>query len=211
MTMDKERRPEADFDIDAREAQVVGNPRIAPLEPEDFSAEAVQFVEENKAIFGASDTAEVPVLYRIMFRHPGLSRAQNQLGIELNKNGTIPPRERELAILRVAWLVRSPFEWGQHVQYGKRYGLTAEEIERITIGSTAPDWGELDRAILSAVEELMNDYAMATETWDLLARTWTDEQLMELPGLVGAYVLTAMIYNTIRFDLLPGNEGMRQR
>jgi hypothetical protein len=34
---------------------------------------------------------------------------------------------------------------------------------------------------------------------------------MELPGLVGSYTLTAMIYNTLRFGLLEGNEGFSQR
>jgi hypothetical protein len=30
-------------------------------------------------------------------------------------------------------------------------------------------------------------------------------------GLVGSYTLTAMLYNTMRFGLLPGNEGFKQR
>ena len=32
-----------------------------------------------------------------------------------------------------------------------------------------------------------------------------------MPGLVGSYALTAMIYNTLRFDLLQGNEGLKHR
>jgi alkylhydroperoxidase family enzyme len=201
----------ADFDYDAREAQVSSNPRVAPLEPHQFTDDAREILEQNVAIFGSVSRSEIPELYRTMFRHPGLYRAQNQLGAELNAHGSLSPRERELAILRVAWLVRSPFEWGQHVQYGKRCGLTTEEIEQITVGSAAPSWNDHDRAILRAIEELMDDHAMSNDTWDILARTWTDQQLMELPGLVGAYVMTAMIYNTLRFELLPGNEGFRHR
>lgn len=199
------------FDIDAREAQVAGDPRIGPLGADEFTDEARQLVAETFAQVDAIDKSEIPVIFGTMFKHPGLYRAQMQLGSELGRNGCIPPRERELAVLRVAWLSRSPFEWGEHVVYARKFGLSQEEVERITLGSDATGWSELDRAIVRAVEELMCDYAISTETWDVLAKSWTEPQLMELPGVVGHYVMTALIYNTMRFDLLDGNEGLRRR
>jgi alkylhydroperoxidase family enzyme len=146
-----------------------------------------------------------------MFKHPGLYKGQMQLGLELNQHGKLPPREREMVILRTAWLVRSPFEWGEHVAYGKRLGLSSEEIERITQGSSAPGWNEHDRAVLRGVEELIGDYALSDATWATLAKTWSEPQLLELSGLVGSYTLTAMIYNSVRFGLLKGNDGFRTR
>ena len=44
-----------------------------------------------------------------------------------------------------------------------------------------------------------------------MAKGWNEQQLMELPGLVGSYTMTAMIYNTLRFGLLKGNESFKQR
>ncbi len=200
-----------DFDIDAREAQVVGNPRIGPLAAEEFTDEARKLVEETFAQFGAIDKSDIPVIFGTMFKHPGLYRTQMQLGVELSRNGFIPSRERELAVLRVAWLSRAPFEWGEHVVYGKKSGLSDQDVERVTLGSDVPGWSEHDRAVMRAVEELMGDYAISNETWDILAKSWTEAQLMELPGVVGAYIMAALIYNTIRFDLLEGNSGLRRR
>ncbi len=200
-----------DFDIDAREAQVVGNPRIGPLAAEEFTDEARKLVEETFAQFGAIDKSDIPVIFGTMFKHPGLYRTQMQLGVELSSNGFIPSRERELAVLRVAWLSRAPFEWGEHVVYGKKSGLSDQDVERVTLGSDVPGWSEHDRAVMRAVEELMGDYAISNETWDILAKSWTEAQLMELPGVVGAYIMAALIYNTIRFDLLEGNSGLRRR
>jgi 4-carboxymuconolactone decarboxylase len=198
-------------DYSARERQVAsGDQRIAPLSPQEFSAEAEQISDSLQAFFGSKEDG-VPKTFATMFKHPGLYRGQMQLGLELNQHGKLPPRERELAILRVAWLVRSPFEWGEHVAYGKKLGLSAEEIDWITQGSSAPGWGEHDRAVLRGVEELMCDHAVSGETWDVLAKTWNEPQLMELPGLVGSYTMTAMIYNTLRFGLLKGNDGFSQR
>ncbi len=199
------------FDIAAREKQVAsGDQRIAPLKPEEMSKEALEIAASLRAFFGSKDEG-VPAVYATMFKHPGLYKGQLQLGLELNRNGKLPPREREMVILRTAWLVRSPFEWGEHVAYGKKLGLTSEEVERITQGSSAPGWNEHDRAVLRGVEELIGDHAVSDETWAVLAKTWNEEQLIEFPGLVGSYTLTAMIYNSLRFGLLKGNEGFRQR
>lgn len=199
------------FDIDAREAQVANNPRIAPLEPHQFTEEAHQLLEETFAKVKRIDNADIPSIFGIMFKHPGLYRAQLQLGNELGRDGCIPPRERELAVLRVAWLSRTPYEWGQHLVYGKQAGLTDEEVERVTQGSDAPGWSEFDKAVVRAAEELVGDYAISDDTWEILAKRWSEPQLMELPGLVGQYVMAAMVFNTMRFDLLEGNTGLRRR
>lgn len=199
------------FDLDARERQVAsGDQRIQPLKEEEYSPEAREIAASLAAFFGAREKG-VPKTFATISKHPGLYRTQMQLGLELNQNGKLPPREREMVILRTAWLVRSPYEWGEHVTYGKRLGLTSEEIERITQGSSAPGWNEHDRAVLRGVEELLGDHAVSQPTWDVLKKTWTEPQLIELPGLVGSYTLTAMLYNTMRFGLIPGNEGFKQR
>ncbi|TCM14610.1 alkylhydroperoxidase/carboxymuconolactone decarboxylase family protein YurZ [Novosphingobium sp. PhB165] len=199
------------FDIDARDAQVSGNPRIAPLDPHEFTDEARQLIAETFSKVEAIDTSDIPSIFGIMFKHPGLYRAQLQLGNELGRGGCIPARERELAVLRVAWLSRTPYEWGQHLVYGKQAGLSDEEVERVTQGSDADGWDDFDRAVVRAVEELMGDYAIADATWEVLASRWSEPQLMELPGLVGQYVMAAMVFNTMRFDLLEGNTGLRRR
>ena len=60
-------------------------------------------------------------------------------------------RERELAVLRVAWLCRAPYEWGEHVELAKLCGVSAEEIERVTQGSSAAGWSDHECALLLAV------------------------------------------------------------
>lgn len=65
-----------------------------------------------------------------MAKHPAIFHRQMEMGNVLF-NGRIPPRERELAVLRVSWLAGAPFEWGEHVEIGKRCGLSPPEIERV--------------------------------------------------------------------------------
>jgi 4-carboxymuconolactone decarboxylase len=133
------------------------------------------------------------------------------MGIQLLGKGELSARERELAVLRVGWWCRAPYEWGEHVAIAKRCGVSSDEIERITEGSSAPGWTEHERAILRAVEELLDHQMISDPTWETLARTWTERQLIEFPVLIGQYFATALQQNSLRVRLADDNLGLRQR
>lgn len=196
------------FDIAAREAHVVGEkPRIDPVAQEDIDEAARQLVHEVRAGAGAPPIDEVPEYMRTVIKHPEIFRCQMQTGTVLF-NGRIPARERELAVLRIAWLCRAPYEWGQHVQIAYRVGLDRSAVERARIGSAAPGWTAHEAAIQRGVEELLEDKALSDETWDTLARTWDEAQLIEFPMIVGEYVATALVQNTLRIRLADDNPGL---
>jgi 4-carboxymuconolactone decarboxylase len=215
MSSSASKRPppgQSDSDIDAREAEILGKPeRIAPLAPEEFGEDARGLIVGVRESLGLSEHSVVPAVFGIMLRHPGLFRCQMEFGVQLLGKGDLDARERELAILRVGWLCRAPYEWGQHVEVAKRYGVTAEEIERVTQGSSAPGWNEHDAAIVRGVEELLDRQTISDATWNVLARSWNERQLIEFPTLVGQYVATAYSQNALRIRLNEGNRGLRHR
>ncbi|MCT2400246.1 carboxymuconolactone decarboxylase family protein [Novosphingobium mangrovi (ex Huang et al. 2023)] len=190
-----------DFDADARMAQAVENgPRYAPLRLDEVTPEGQEQVDAIRTAFNIPDDRPFPEVSLITLRHPGMFRAQMVLGIELAAKGTIPARERELAILRLALLARAPFEWCEHVDIGKAFGITPEEIERVIEGSSAPGWTEHEAALLRAVEELIADHCMSDATWDTLAQTYDEKQMLEMPMLVGSYLMTALQQNTLKIQ-----------
>lgn len=199
------------FDIAARQAHVVGaGPRIASLPNEGIPQKDWDVVNAVRAGAGAGPATEMPEYMRLMLKHPTIFRPHMEMGSALY-NGRIPPRERELAILRCGWLQRAPYEWGEHVDIGQRYGVTKEEIQRITEGSAAPGWSEHEAAILKAVEEILTDLTVSDATWAVLAKTWDEQQLLEFPMMVGQYVCTALVQNTLRIRLENGNPGLTYR
>lgn len=202
----------ADANIARRMEEVVGSaPRIAPLNDDQLTEEAHRLAIEIRAAFGIPEDGAMPESLRMMLVHPDLFRAQMGMGIALAA-GAIPPRERELAVLRNAWICGAPYEWGEHVDIGKqRCGLTDAEIERCTQGSGAEGWSEHDRAMLKAVEELHEAYMISDATWAVLARSWDARQLTEFPILVGAYTMTAMQQNSLRYRLADHNPGLAHR
>jgi alkylhydroperoxidase family enzyme len=202
----------ADFDIEAREAQVLGKPqRIEPLKQEDFDDDARALVISVRESLGITEHSVMPEAFATMLKHPALYRCQMEMGVQLLGKGVLSARERELAVLRVGWLCRAPYEWCQHVDIAKRYGVTAEEIERATRGSAAPGWTEHEAAIVRGVEELLGDQSISDDTWNVLARAWTERQLLEYLAVVGYYVSIAYSQNALRMRLMPGKTGLRAR
>ncbi|MEE4453897.1 carboxymuconolactone decarboxylase family protein [Novosphingobium resinovorum] len=189
-----------DFDAAARMAQTVANgPRYAPLRLEDVGPEGMEQVQVIRAAFSIPDSRPFPDVSLITLRHPGMFKGQMVLGIELAK-GLIPARDRELAVLRIAWLTRAPFEWSEHVDIGKAFGVTGEEIERVIAGSSAAGWSAHEAAVLRGVEELLADHCLSDATWDSLARTWDEKQMLEFPMLVGSYLMTALQQNSLKIQ-----------
>lgn len=199
------------FDLAARQTHVVGDgPRIAAIDNSDVDAEAHALVTRIRASAGAGPAAIMPEYMRTVLKHPDIFRCQMEMGAAIFK-GRIPPRERELAVLRCGWLCRAPFEWGEHVDIGKRYGLSDEEVERVTQGSSAPGWTEHEAAILRGVEELIADQALSDATWNVLAKSWDEAQMIEFPMMVGQYVATAFLQNSLRIPLASDNPGLSYR
>lgn len=195
----------------ARQDEILGPPqRIAPLPSGDFSDEATALALGVRDALGYTEDI-IPEYFATMFRHPGLYRLQMETGAFLLGSGAIPPRERELAVLRVGWLCGAPYEWSAHVDIGRKVGLSAAELERVIAGSAAEGWSDHERAILRGVEELVGDHMISDATWAALARGWDERQLIEFPALVGNYIAVALIQNSLRIRLNEGSLGLMER
>src|SRR5690349_1777447 len=102
--------------------------RIAPLAEDVLTVDALALATTPRANFGLA-TSELPDSVATMLRHPDLYRAQIDYVLQRSRASVLAPRDLELVILRTAWLCRSDYAWGEHVNFGKKAGLTSEEIE----------------------------------------------------------------------------------
>lgn len=195
--------------IGAREADIFGKPLRIPARGEQ------EISEEHRALVappkGYGMPGELPEMFRVMLHNPDMLKVYHPMGAYFIVEGKLPPRDRELAILRNAWLCQAPFEWGEHVAIGTKCGLTSEEIERVTEGPEAAGWSRHDRAILRAVDELLSNAMISDATWIVLAETLDHAQMLEVPVLVGTYQATAYLQNSLRLPLRPGNPGLAAR
>jgi 4-carboxymuconolactone decarboxylase len=199
------------FDAASREAHVIGTqPRIEAIDDADVAPEVRASVNQTRASIGLGPAVPLPEYTRLMARVPPILLAHMDMGTAIF-SGKLPPRQRELAVLRIGWLCGAPFEWGEHVGIAKRYGVANEEIERVIRGSSDAEWNPHDAAILRGVEELLGNYALSDATYETLARTWSEPQRIEYLMVVGHYVATALVQNSLRVRLTPANTGLRRR
>jgi alkylhydroperoxidase family enzyme len=199
--------------MDANNSPLGGEPaapRLTALTREEFGDDGFEIVTELRAGVGLPP-AEVPEFMATFLRHPDLVRGHAQLALQLFK-GTLPLRDREMAVLRICWLCQSPFEWSEHIAVGKAVaGLTSEDIERIAQGAEASGWSEHDRAVLRAVDGFHATGTLSDEVWASLAASYSDKQLIELPILIGQYQGLCYLANACRFQLPAGSKGMAAR
>ena len=124
------------------------------------------------------------------------------------RNATIPARDREVIILRTAWLNRGDYIWGRHNIIGQEAGLTEQEISRVTRGVDAAGWSDFDAALLRAADELYTSRFVSEATWSTLGERYTESQLREVVLIVGNYTQLSMFQNTLGAQLEPGIEGL---
>ncbi len=127
----------------------------------------------------------------------------------LTSHYTLPLRDKELLILRTAWLSRGNFVWGAHSSgSGKQAGITDEELTRITKGPDAKGWSQFDAALLRAADELHSSRFVTDATWKTLAGHYNEGQLVEALFVVGNYTLLSMFHNSVGLPLRQGMKGL---
>jgi 4-carboxymuconolactone decarboxylase len=137
-----------------------------------------------------------------LVRHPDLTETFLPFSTRLLVNSTLPPRLRELVILRVARRCDCAYEWAHHVRIAGKAGLSEAEIEAAGRGEAAD---VLESAVLSAVDELDGGHNLSDETWATLGKRLEERQVMDLVFTVGAYCTLAMALNA--FGVEPEQGG----
>jgi len=181
----------------------LSEPRIHPQKESEWDEDARKLIEGFKKI------SKGPVT-NIMATLANYSKLYNRwrvFGNHILFKSSLPPRDREILILRIGWLCQAEYEWGQHVIIGKRTGLSEEEIIKIIEGPNAKEWDPFDATLLQAVDELYIDSFISDETWQKLATRYNEHQLIDLVFTVGQYNLVSMVLNTLGVQLEEGIDG----
>lgn len=175
-------------------------PRIDPVTDETAT-------DEQRDILTERATPGQPILnvFRTMVNAPAAAKGFLAWGrYILSKKNDLPPREREIVILRTGFRCRSGYEWTQHVRIGLAVGLTPAEIERIKAGADAAGWSEADAALIRAADELHDDQFITDATWTALGRHFSKKQQMDVVFTTGQYTQVSMILNSFGVQLDAG-------
>ncbi|WP_404713888.1 carboxymuconolactone decarboxylase family protein [Sphingomonas sp. MMS24-J13] len=166
-------------------------PRLGPLTDAELDEEQEAIIapfREVGADFGVS---------RAFVRHPAALKAFRVWAtyVMIDRN-PLPEREREILALRTAWLVKSGYVWSRHIPYGRKVGLTEDEMAALKRPIKERDWSEADAALIAAADALVAQHFIPDDIWTTLSAHFDDRQCMDAIFVVGHFVMLAMFLNT---------------
>jgi len=178
--------------------------RIPPIKEEDRTLEQQAIIDS--LIVGPTGT-RIQNLRKTWLQHPTLMKRWQEFARYLYRESMLPPRDREVAILRISWLCKAEYAWSRHAIIGKHVGLTEHEINRIAQESFSDAWSDFDATLIHAVDELHGDAFISDTTWNALAKHYSTKQLMDFVLFVGEYTMISMIVNSLGVQLDEGVNG----
>jgi len=179
-------------------------PRVPPV-PDAGATEAQQILFERMR----GDNGDILGIFRTLANHADLARRWMVFGTHVLAKSTLSARVRELLILRVGWVCKAEYEWGQHVVIARDAGISDDEIRRVQAGPEAAGWSDDDRALLRAADELLRDQFISDQVWADLGKAMTTQQILDLIFTVGQYNLVSMALNSLGVELEPGAPTFR--
>jgi 4-carboxymuconolactone decarboxylase len=177
--------------------------RLKPLTLETMTEEQRQLVAPQMR------DGKVPNLYATLVVHTRFYEPRLRFGSYIQRDSRLPPRTRELLILRTAWLAKSEYEWAHHAIFAHDAGLTEAEIASVALGPRAKNWSDEQRALLHAADELRREAFISAATWKTLTQHYDTASMIEIIYTVGGYAMTAMAINSLGIQAEEGYRRVR--
>ena len=145
--------------------------------------------------------ARVLNLYRILAHTPNVLRNFLRLGNSLLARTELSPKLRELAILRIARLAGSEYEWTQHYPIALEVGVSHEQTEAISHWSDSTKFSDKERAVLQYTDEVAQDVEVKDETFRALQQHLSIQSIVELTLSIGYWGMVARLLVPLQVDI----------
>lgn len=154
-----------------------------------------------------SNGARVLNLHRAVANSPWVLRNFIRLGNSLLTRTGLEPRLRELAILRVATLSGSEYEWTQHVPLALEAGVSGEQVGAISNWKESAVFSDLERAVLDYTDEVAQSVRVNDETFTILQKYLGEESIVELTLSIGYWGMVARVLVPLQVEMEEQSAG----
>lgn len=144
-------------------------------------------------------------LYKQLIHSPGAMRAFRTLGGYIRFGSALDPRLRELAILQVGYLARSPYEWSHHIKLGYQFGVSEADIEAL-IADTEGRPATLDpmtALVIRGAREITAQGALSAASFAALQSRLPNDQLVDFILSVAFYNAVVRVLASLEIDVEP--------
>jgi 4-carboxymuconolactone decarboxylase len=144
--------------------------------------------------------------YNPIMRSPVLGQRLFDLFHYLRWETSVPTKLNEFAILIIGRQWRSQVEWYAHAPLAAKAGLSAEIIAELKTGKRPSGMAEDEAVVYDFVTELTTTQKVSDETYGRAKKIFNDQQIVDLTGVAGNYVMVAMMLAMAEETTPPGKE-----
>ena len=141
-----------------------------------------------------------PNLYRCLANHPGLVAAWSDFSRALRHDSRTPRALRELLILRGAQLMRSEYEWAQHLKMAREAGVSEAQIKELSSWRSSSLFDARQKAAL-ALAEAVTQGRVSDEVYAEAMRHFDHHDYVELAITAAFYAMVGRMLEAMGVQL----------
>lgn len=143
-----------------------------------------------------------PNLYRALGNHAPLAAAWTEFARAIRYESRTPRALRELVILRGAQLMRSEYEWAQHLKMARKAGVREAQIAALAGWRASGEFDATEQAALELAEAVtrgdVTDAVYAT-----VSKHFDHATYIELALTAAFYAMVGRMLDAMRIQLEP--------
>ncbi len=165
--------------------------RLPYLQPSDLAPENRDLLARNIN------------LYRELVHSPDGTRSFLQLAKYIRFHSRLDPRLREMAILQVGYVMRSPYEYSHHIRIGRDFGVSDADIRAIADETNGhrTSLDPLTKDVLEAARQMSLEGRVSDATFARLQEGLDNERLVDLVMIISFYTGVVRLLATLQIDV----------
>lgn len=140
-------------------------------------------------------------VFRMVANAPSSLAGFVQLAGSILLQSELDGRLREIAVLRVAHVTGSRYEWEQHIRIAAQMGVTTAEMALLATDSPVQGLGEKELLVCRAAEEISRDVRLSNEALSALLATFGQRQTTELILCCAYFNMLSRFLESTRVEL----------
>lgn len=185
--------------------------RISPREPEGFD----QAMQSAAKIAKNGRDGRMQRHYAVLINNPYFMERWARLSGTVVLRSSLSNREKMIVVMRLARLLRCSYAWVQRqaekdpavylpdLHTKPQDHLSAAELDALAQDASDGRWSPHEAALLQAVEETWAQGGISDDVWRQLKATFSDTQMYDLVMLIGYYLMTMTMLNSMGVQNLP--------
>lgn len=142
-------------------------------------------------------------IFRVLLHSPRVAKGIQELLYSHLFGAAFDGRLRELVIMRIGWVTGCDYEWAQHWFTAlKAFGCSPEDLLAVREWHTSPRLGAVERAVLTATDEILANGTISRETWAYCQRHLGGTQAcLELITSIATWHAISIVLRSLQIPL----------